>query len=145
MGAGPPWENRMQDRQHWMIAVVDDDASTLKIICDMLQAMGYQAQPYATASALALARRTQVFHALVLDLSMPDVDGFELIYQLAEWRPVEPVIISSGQSSDIKQAAKLVCESLNIRVLGVLCKPFARDEMDLFLKPYSRSLEPKPH
>jgi len=80
------------------------------------------------------------FDLLLLDLSMPDVDGFELIYQLAESQPVEPVIISSGLSSDIKQAARLVCESLNIRVLGILSKPFAKDELALFLQPYARAL-----
>ena len=130
----------MQNSQHLKIAVVDDDVPTLALICSMLQALGYQAQAFTSASDLALARRTLVFHALVLDLSMPDVDGFELIYQLAEWQPVEPVIISSGLSSDIKEAARLVCESLNIRVLGILSKPFAKDELALFLQPYARAL-----
>jgi CheY-like chemotaxis protein len=122
------------------VAVVDDDAPTLEVICSMLQSLGYQAMPFASATALATARRAQVFHALVLDLSMPDVDGFELIYQLANMQPVEPVVISSSLSNDIKQAARLVCESLDIRVLGVLSKPFASDELGLFLAPHTRAL-----
>ena len=126
----------MQNNLLLKIAVVDDDVPTLEIICGMLQTLGFQAQPFASASELFAARRTQVFHAMVLDLSMPDVDGFELIYQLAARQPVEPVIISSSLSNDIKQSARMVCASLNIRVLGILSKPFAHDELGLFLQPY---------
>jgi two-component system response regulator FixJ len=131
----------MLDKNRLTVAVVDDDASALEMICSMLRKLGYQALAYDSAAALAAARRTQVFHALVLDLSMPDVDGFELIYLLAERQPVEPVIICSGLATDISQAARLVCESLGIKVLGILSKPFASDELGLFLLPHSRSLE----
>jgi CheY-like chemotaxis protein len=130
----------VQNKNSLKVAVVDDDVPTREMICSMLQALGYQAMPFESAAALALARRAQVFHALVLDLAMPDVDGFELIYQLADTQPVEPVIISSSLSNTIKQAAELVCESLEIQVLGVLSKPFSADELAFFLEPHTRAV-----
>jgi CheY-like chemotaxis protein len=130
----------MRDTQLLTVGVVDDDALTRDLICSMLQARAYQAIPFASAGALALARQSQVLHVLILDLSMPDVDGFELIYQLAAQQPVVPVIISSSQSNDIRQAARMVCESLNITVLGILPKPFASDELGLLLAPLAQSL-----
>jgi CheY-like chemotaxis protein len=129
----------MPSKQNLLVAVVDDDALSQEIVCSMLGNLGYQGVPCASAAALARARRAQVFHALVLDLAMPDVDGFELIYQLAEKLPVEPVIILSSLSNDIKQAARLVCESLEIPVLGVLAKPFSSDELSFCLAPHTRA------
>jgi CheY-like chemotaxis protein len=130
----------MHDPQALQVAVVDDDALTREMICSMLQALGYQPVAFESAAALAVARRAQFFHALVLDLAMPDVDGFELMYQLAGQQPVEPLVISSSLSNDIKQAARLVCQSLEITVLGILAKPFSRDELGFLLVPHTRAL-----
>jgi CheY-like chemotaxis protein len=130
----------MHDTQSLKVAVVDDDVLTLEMICSMLNTLGYQATPFESAAELSVARRVNTFHALVLDLSMPDVDGFELIYKLAEEQPVEPVIVSSSLSNDIRQAARLVCQSLGITVLGVLSKPFACDELGMLLEPHTRAL-----
>jgi two-component system response regulator GlrR len=130
----------MHDKQRLKVAVVDDDGVTREMVCGMLQALGYQAVALESAAELALARQEHGFHALVLDLAMPDVDGFELMYQLAERQPVEPVIISSSLSNVIKDAASLVCQSLDIPVLGVLSKPFSSDELAFFLAPHTRAV-----
>ena len=111
------------------IAVVDDDQATLVLVCEMLASMGYSTQTFTTANALNQARRNQVYTALILDLSMPDVDGFELIYQLADSSPVEPLLIMSSLPANIIDVAKVICQSLQMPVLGVLSKPFSCDEM----------------
>jgi len=116
------------------VAVVDDDELMRELICSMLNALEYQGMPLESAAALVKARNAQVFHALMLDLSMPDVDGFDLIYRLAENQPVEPVIIFSSLANDIREAAQLVCQSMGIQVLGVLSKPFTSDELIFLLK-----------
>ncbi len=111
------------------IAVVDDDQTTLVLVCEMLQAMGFQVQSFSSANALNLARKQQVYSALILDLSMPDVDGFELIYQLADSSPVEPLLIMSTLPANIIDVAKVICQSLQMPVLGVLSKPFSNEEL----------------
>jgi DNA-binding response OmpR family regulator len=116
------------------IAVVDDDQATLVLVCEMLQAMGFGVHTFTTANALNLARKQQVYTALMLDLSMPDVDGFELIYQLADSSPVEPLLIMSSLPANIIDVAKVICQSLQMPVLGVLAKPFSADELQHALK-----------
>ena len=111
------------------IAVVDDDQTTLVLVCEMLQAMGFQVQSFSSANALNLARKQQVYSALILDLSMPDVDGFELIYQLADSSPVEPLLIMSTLPANIIDVAKVICQSLQMPVLGVLSKPFSNEDL----------------
>ena len=116
------------------IAVVDDDQATLVLVCEMLESMGFRAQTFSSANALNQARGQQVFAALILDLSMPDVDGFELIYQLADSSPVEPLLIMSSLPANIIDVAKVICQSLQMPVLGVLTKPFATDELQQVLR-----------
>lgn len=111
------------------IAVVDDDQATLVLVCEMLQTMGFQVQTFNTANALALARKNTSYAALILDLSMPDVDGFELIYQLADSSPVEPLLIMSSLPANIIDVAKVICQSLQMPVLGVLSKPFSTGDL----------------
>lgn len=116
------------------IAVVDDDQATLVLVCAMLEDMGFGVQTFTTANALNQARRDQVYTALILDLSMPDVDGFELIYQLADSSPVEPLLIMSSLPANIIDVAKVICQSLQMPVLGVLSKPFSNGELQQALQ-----------
>lgn len=116
------------------IAVVDDDQCTLVLVSEMLETMGFTVQTFTSANALNQARSEQTYAALIIDLSMPDVDGFELIYHLAESGPVEPLLIMSSLPGNIIDVARVICQSLEMMVLGVLPKPFSSDELQQALR-----------
>ncbi|MDB4985676.1 MAG: Histidine kinase, partial [Myxococcaceae bacterium] len=63
------------------ILVVDDDLSSLKLMSATLRKLGYAADCQSDA-ALALARApTQHHSAVILDLLMPGMDGFEFLWR----------------------------------------------------------------
>jgi CheY-like chemotaxis protein len=66
------------------VLVVDDDDDALQIVSDMLSASGYS--PLVAQNgrlALRILSQTQV-SAVILDLMMPEMDGFELLQQMKE-------------------------------------------------------------
>ena len=69
------------------------------------------------------------FTAVLMDLSLPDIDGFDLLDKLAFKATGLPILLMSGHSQAILDAACLYANSLGLRVLGRLCKPFSRAEL----------------
>jgi FixJ family two-component response regulator len=64
-----------------------------------------------------------------LDLSLPDVDGFELMDQLAAQRVGMSLVLMSGHSLATVRAAKIYGNGIGLKVRGALTKPFSRTEL----------------
>jgi CheY-like chemotaxis protein len=75
LGAPPPGERR--------VLVVDDDPKAVTMVCKHLQAAGFAPlAAFGGQEAIDLARRDKP-DAVVLDLMMPHVSGFDVVEQLA--------------------------------------------------------------
>ena len=78
------------------VLVVDDDASVLRLLRQMLEAAGYEVTSAASGDeALALAASAR-FDLLVTDLSMPMMTGLDLAAAVRELFPEIPVLFVSG-------------------------------------------------
>ncbi|MGI9350919.1 MAG: EAL domain-containing response regulator [Rhizobiaceae bacterium] len=77
----------------------------------------------------AIAASEQPIDIIVLDLSLPDVDGLEFIRSLAKTSFAGGLIIASGHSMAILNASKLLAGYHNITVLDVLQKPFSPKQL----------------
>ncbi|OGU07984.1 MAG: hypothetical protein A2W29_08990 [Gemmatimonadetes bacterium RBG_16_66_8] len=71
-------------------------------------------------------RTSAVFtpHVAVVDLSLPDTDGFEVVRVLRERWPTLPVIITTGFASMVP-----VVESMGLGPAACLVKPFPLDDL----------------
>jgi PAS domain S-box-containing protein len=82
--------------------IVDDDRSTVKLLCDTLRKRGFAvvgAYDGAEAIAALVQRRPNV---IITDLKMPKVDGYELIETvktIPEWADI-PIILMTGYRID---------------------------------------------
>jgi DNA-binding response OmpR family regulator len=89
------------------IVVCEDDAPTLELLCDHLEADRYRARPAPSASdALRLCHYKQP-DLLLLDLRLPDAFGLEVLREVrasegatGRYDPELPVIILSGRGSE---------------------------------------------
>src|SRR6185503_5412106 len=80
------------------VLVVDDDASSVALIAAMTEQLGY-AVDVASTGRQAIAKLSETkFSALVLDLVMPEMDGFSVLEFLQDTRPdaVTCTIVLSG-------------------------------------------------
>ena len=100
------------------ILVVDDDLDFLGIIRQILENKGYKISAVPSArEALSLLKK-QFYNAAILDISLPDADGTELLPKILELHPYIIAIMLTGHSS-VKNAV----QSLNRGAFAYLEKP----------------------
>jgi CheY-like chemotaxis protein len=79
------------------IIVADDDRATREIVCRQLRHAGLSAtQATDGEEVLALVRENQP-SLLILDLMLPNMDGFETLRQIREVGSTVPVIVLTGK------------------------------------------------
>lgn len=84
------------------ILVVDDDADHLETLSHYLKKLGYEATSASSGEQAIKSATSLVPNLVLLDLGLPDVNGFDVCEQLSE-KPTTcgiPVIIVSGMETD---------------------------------------------
>lgn len=106
------------------VLIVDDEPAILRFLRTSLTANGYLVEEAEDGTtALKLARRNPT-DVVVLDLGLPDIDGFEVIRQLREGGSVLPIIVLSSRTDE---AGKV--KALDLGADDYLSKPFGVDEL----------------
>lgn len=83
----------------YKILIIDDDKDILTIISDMLSGYGYEVTTTTSAEDAFDLLSKGSYHLLLLDINLPDSDGFEICKQLREVSTV-PVIFASARTSE---------------------------------------------
>ncbi len=85
-----------------MILLVDDEASVVTVGSRMLKALGYVSLPACSGreAVEVFSEQADSVSGVILDLSMPEMDGIETLVALRRIRPDVPVVISSGYGAD---------------------------------------------
>ncbi|MEM7305063.1 MAG: ATP-binding protein [Planctomycetota bacterium] len=79
------------------ILVVDDQWAVRSVGCLLLNGAGYRTIPAGGGlEALDIVRSGEHVDLILLDLSMPDLNGYEVLRILSEERPGLPVVLTSG-------------------------------------------------
>ncbi|MGA6925694.1 MAG: response regulator [Desulfosarcina sp.] len=95
-------ETHQHSTQSRTVLLVDDEKMVLEVGKAILQRLGHEVLT-AESGEEALVRFTQHREAIgcvVLDLTMPGMDGKETFRQMRELNPNLPIIISSGLAAD---------------------------------------------
>ena len=108
----------------YSILIVDDDPDIVLGLQDFLDHQGYQVNvAYTCAEALAAAKAHH-YDAVILDLSLPDGDGFGVLRTLQDLDPRLPVIILTAFTT-----AERTVGSLSQGAFAYLTKPYNREEL----------------
>jgi len=112
------------DDQRVHILVVDDEPNIVDVISMALRFEGFEVESAANgaeAIAAVAARRPQL---LVLDVMLPDIDGFEVARRLASAREEVPIIFLTARDS-----TEDVVHGLTIGGDDYVTKPFSLEEL----------------
>jgi K+-sensing histidine kinase KdpD len=100
------------------ILVVDDDLDFLGIIRQILERKGYEISTVPSAGKALSLLKERFYNAAILDISLPDADGTELLSRILELHPDIIAIMLTGHSS-VRNAV----QSLNRGAFAYLEKP----------------------
>jgi PAS domain S-box-containing protein len=110
------------------ILVVEDDVDTIEIMRLALRRVGYSVDVAADGyEALSLARRWQP-QAIVLDLRLPGMDGYETLSHLKRNQSTQriPIVVTSGHVANSEQEIRRL---KSIGVESFLPKPFTVSQL----------------
>ena len=108
--------------------VVDDNVEMARTLADGLAERGYEAIALGSGREAGERLATERFDAIVTDLRMPDLDGFEILTRSRALDPDRPVIVMTAFS-----AIDSAVQSIRQGAYHYLTKPFKQDELALFL------------
>ncbi len=115
------------------ILVVDDEPAVNDLICDALRLAGYRTTSAAHGMAALRLLREAPVDLVVLDINMPNVDGFEVLTRIRESGDQTPVIILTARQDrdDTKTGFELGADDF-------VKKPFGIEELTLRVKAVLR-------
>ncbi|MGH8616359.1 MAG: response regulator transcription factor [Burkholderiales bacterium] len=115
------------------VHVVDDDPSVLKGLSRLLRAAGWQAQTYVSPDEFVARHDPAAAGCLLLDVSMPGLNGLELHQRLREAGCPLPVIFITGHG-DVPMSVR----AMRAGALNFLQKPVHDEEL---LKAVAEAVE----
>jgi len=115
------------------LLIVDDEVMQMTALCDTLTPQGYETVGFTSAKAALLALREQRYELLLTDLTMPEMDGIELLRAALDIDPqmVGVVMTGDGTISSAIQAMK-------VGAFDYILKPF---RLSAILPVIARALE----
>lgn len=125
------------------IIVVEDDADILQLIRHHLEAAGYLARPYATATGVVAAAEKSPPALFLLDIMLPGMSGLELARRIRESGNLAhvPLIFVTAKSAEAEKVL-----GLEAGADDYITKPFSPRELTArvkaVLRRFERPLEP---
>ena len=103
-----------------IVFVVDDDVSVRESLELLIRCEGWEPQTFASATEFLGRQRALVPSCLVLDISLPGLNGLDLQKQIAVERPDMPIIFITGHG-DVPKTV----QAMKAGAVEFLTKPFS--------------------
>jgi CheY-like chemotaxis protein len=110
---------RVEARTARSILVVEDDPDIAMALQDLLEFEGFQVDCAQTCRQAFSSIEENAYHAILLDLGLPDGDGCSILEKLQVSTPSLPVIVLTASNRDLG----------SLRAYARLTKPWDRGEL----------------
>jgi FixJ family two-component response regulator len=107
-----------------LVFVVDDDLSVRESLELLIRTAGWEPETYASAKAFLARPRAFVPSCLVLDVSLPDLNGLDLQQRIGADRADLPIIFITGHGD-----VPMTVRAMKAGAVEFLTKPFGDDAL----------------
>ena len=119
------------------VVVVDDDPQILRAVRTSLHARGYEVATAGNGETALERLSTEPAELVILDLSLPGIDGHEVIRRLRSFSDVPVLVLSVREAQDEKITA------LDAGADDYVTKPFAIGELLARMRALERRTQPE--
>jgi DNA-binding response OmpR family regulator len=120
------------------ILLIDDDAALAGLLSDYLKPLGFEVTPAGTAAEARVRIAGGAFDAVVLDVMLPDADGFDVCRRIRADSNV-PILMLTARGQDEDRIV-----GLELGADDYLAKPFNPRELLARLRAILRRRRPEP-
>ncbi len=115
----------MHEKHGGRILLVEDHEDSAEMVTLFLDGEGYETRWVKSGAEALSAAGAEPFDVILLDLTLPDMDGLELGRRLHEVTPAAtPILVMSAKSAGaVEDAARAIAAA------GFVRKPFATDQL----------------
>lgn len=125
----------MHDANRGAVALVDDEENIRETVGFALRREGYRVDVYGDGLAAWERLRDELTDVVVLDISMPRMDGLELCRRLRKLSETLPIIFLTSRDEEFDRVL-----GLELGADDYLCKPFSMRELMARVKVLFRRL-----
>jgi EAL domain-containing protein (putative c-di-GMP-specific phosphodiesterase class I)/CheY-like chemotaxis protein len=118
------------------ICIIDDDPNILHIVSKYAEHLGLAVYSVSTWSDIELSQLKSA-ELIILDLSLPDFDGLDIIDHLAQEKLITPILLCSGHDENVIEAAADVLKTNGLSYAGNLIKPFSFKQFNQMIESHS--------
>lgn len=123
------------------LLIVDDEPDMVEFVSDVAEDMGFSCVSAGSAMECLSLFKTMRPAGIILDVVMPDMDGIELVRELAKRNCSAPIIAMSGYQKLYLDLLETLADKQNTVVLGTLSKPFQAEQLQDLLGQILNSLD----
>jgi CheY-like chemotaxis protein len=105
------------------VLVIDDEEALCVLLARMLGKWGYKVITSNLAKSAHLEEMTES-DIIFIDMKMPEMDGLQVIDFLISHQIKSSIVLMSGMAIEELTTAEEVAKQANLRLIGVLDKPF---------------------
>ncbi len=116
------------------VLVLDDEAAVGSLVARVATKLGFEVSVTQESEAFRRQYSGADPAVILLDLTLPDADGIEILKYLAKRNCKSQILLISGSDETVINTAKRLGQAQGLNVVGTLRKPFAvgslRSELD---------------
>jgi DNA-binding response OmpR family regulator len=105
------------------LIVVDDNEEMGQFVGDAAELAGFNVATLTAAKDLIKMTDDIQPDVIVLDIVMPDMDGIELIRELARRKVASKIVVMSGYNNDYLRNAQILAQDQGLDIAGTFTKP----------------------
>ncbi|MBQ1840518.1 MAG: response regulator transcription factor [Atopobiaceae bacterium] len=106
------------------ILVIEDERNLANAICRILEDAGYNAEACYDGKSGLVSAESGLYDAIVLDVMLPGLSGFELVHELRRAHNAVPVLMLTARTATIDKV-----EGLDAGADDYMTKPFEAPEL----------------
>lgn len=127
----------MSPRQKPLVALVEDDRTLAALIAGQLEGNGFSSRCFHKGESALRHLESEHVNLVLLDLSLPDMDGMQVLARMQALATAPPVVVLSSLDN-----ASVVRQALDAGAEDYVRKPYDAEELCARLRAVLRRLGP---